>query len=242
MKKALAVLAVGSLLSLNAFAADLVVEEFTHADGNLVGQTPSPGPGVAWAAHSGSGNKAIQVAGNTITLVQSSGSGEDVNTSFTAIGAGEKLYAGFDLVLPSGQTVDPDTAGLYFAHFALGTGTFRGRIFIETPSFAGDFGIGLDADGTEPSVTWATDLSFDTSYRLVVSYDYDSGDSQLWIDATVEGDTSITDAVGTASTAIVSFAFRQSNDYTGSQVIDNLQVSTTFAEAVPVELLRFDVE
>lgn len=48
------------------------------------------------------------------------------------------------------------------------------------------------------------------------------------------GDTSISDNAGTASTAVDSFAFRQSNDYTGSQVIDNLRVVTTFSEALVV--------
>lgn len=230
------------LLCVTANAAIVVEEDFTHADGALVGQTPSPGPGGAWAAHSGAGNKAIQVASGEISLDQSTGSGEDVNTGFTAIGAGDILYAGFDVRLPSGQTVNPDASGLYFAHFLIPTSTFRGRVFITAPAGGGDFGIGLDANGSTPSVIWATDLSFDTTYRIIVSYDFDSGDSELWIDATMAGDTSITDAAGTASTAIEGFAFRQSNDYTGSQVIDNLIVSDTFPEAVPVELMSFSVE
>ena len=145
------------------------------------------------------------------------------------------------MTLPSGQTVNPDANGLYFAHFRAGT-LFRGRVFVVAPSGGGDFGIALDANGSTPSVTWATDLSFDTTYRIIVSYDFDTGDSQLWIDATMAGDTSISDNAGTASTAIDSFAFRQSSDYTGSQVIDNLIVSDTFPEAVPVELMRFEIE
>jgi hypothetical protein len=241
MKTALLFLMSSWLLGAAANAAIVVDEEFTHANGNLVGQTPSPGPGGAWAAHSGAGNKAIQVLSGEISLTQSTGSGEDVNSSFTAIGAGDILYAGFDVRLPSGQTVNPDANGLYFAHFRTGT-TFRGRVFITAPSGGGDFGIGLDADGTAPSVVWATDLSFNTTYRIIVSYDFDSGNSQLWIDAATSGDTSISDNLGTASSAIDSFAFRQSDDYTGSQVIDNLIVSDTFPEAVPVELMSFSVE
>ena len=66
------------LLSQAAIAAIIVDEEFTHADGDLVGETPTPGPGAAWAAHSGAGNKAIQVSSGTISLDQSAGSGEDV--------------------------------------------------------------------------------------------------------------------------------------------------------------------
>lgn len=231
------------LLCVTANAAIVVEEDFTHADGALVGQTPSPGPGGAWAAHSGAGNKAIQVASGEISLDQSTGSGEDVNTAFTAIGAGGTIYGGFDVRLASGQTVNPDASGLYFAHFKdSGTFLFRGRVFITAPASGGDFGVGLDADGSAPSAIWATDLSFNTTYRIIVSYDFDTGNSQLWIDAAMAGDTSITDNAGTASTAIEAFAFRQAADYTGSQVIDNLIVSDTFPEAVPVELMSFEIE
>ena len=225
-----------------AVAAILVDEEFTHADGGLTGQTPTPGPGGAWASHSGGTNKAIQVTSGEISLTQSGGSGQDVNTDFTAIGTGETLYAGFDVRLPSGQTVDPDVNGLYFAHFLDGTTVFRSRVFVTAPAGGGDFGIGLDNNSAAPSVFWATDLSFDTTYRIIVSYDFDSGDSELWIDAATAADTSIVDNSGVASTAIDAFAFRQTDDYTGSQVIDNLIVSDSFPEAVPVELMSFSIE
>jgi len=230
-----------ALVAAPAFSAVIVDEQFSHMDGPLVGLTPQPGPGGAWVAHSGAGNKPVQVSAGTISLEQSGGSGEDVNTTFAAMAAGDKLYAGFDVMLPSGQTVNPDADGLYFAHFRVST-TFRGRIFVVSPSGGGDFGIALDADSSTPSVAWPSDLSFDTVYRIIVSYDFDTGDSQLWIDATLETDPSITDAAGTAGAAIDSFGLRQSSDYTGSQVIDNLMVSDTFDESVPVELMSFSVE
>lgn len=230
------------LLAPAAFAAIVVDEEFTHSDGALVGQTPSPGPGTAWAAHSGAGNKAIQVSSGTISLDQSSGSGEDVNTGFTAIGSGDVIYAGFDVTLPSGQTVNPDANGLYFAHFKDSGFGFRCRVFVISPVSGGDFRFALDADGSTPSVNWGVDSSFDTTYRIITSYDFDSGDCQMWIDATMAGDTSISDTNGSASTVVEAYGFRQSNDYTGSQVLDNLVVSDTFPEAVPVELMSFGIE
>jgi hypothetical protein len=230
-----------ALCAAPVFSTVLVDEQFSHADGGLAGVTPQPGPGGVWAAHSGAGNKAIQVSAGSISLDQSGGSGEDVNTTFAPMAAGEKLYAGFDVMLPSGQTVNPDADGLYFAHFRVAT-TFRGRVFVVSPTAGGDFGIALDADSSVPSVVWSSDLSFDTIYRIIVSYDFDTGDSQLWIDATLETDSSISDAAGTAAAGIDSFAFRQSSDYTGSQVIDNLMVSDVFDESVPVELMSFSVE
>jgi hypothetical protein len=230
------------LLTCSAASATIVVNEtFEHSDGALVGQTPTPGPGDQWAAHSGAGNRPVMVTSGQITLAQASGSGEDVNSGFAAMGPADTLYAGFDVMLPSGQTVNPDASGLYFAHFRTGT-TFRGRVFIVTPSAGGDFGIALDGDGSSPSVTWPSDLTFDTTYRIIVSYDYDTGNCQLWIDAADISDPSITDSAGTSGTAVSSFAFRQSDDYTGTQVIDNLIVADEFSESVPVELMAFTVE
>ncbi|GJM10189.1 MAG: hypothetical protein DHS20C11_24650 [Lysobacteraceae bacterium] len=229
------------LASTSSFATVLVDEDFSHADGALVGQSPATGG--TWTAHSGAGNKPVQVASGQISLDQSSGSGEDINTSFMAMGSGDRIFAGFDLTLPSGQTVNPDANGLYFAHFKDGgTSNFRARVFITAPSGGGDFGIGLDGNGSTPSVVWAGDLAFDTTYKVVVSYDYDSGDTELWVDPVDEMSTSITDMAGTASTAIEAFALRQSNDYTGSQVIDNLSISDVFSESLPVELMQFGVE
>lgn len=230
-----------ALCAAPVFSTVLVDEQFSHMDGPLVGLTPQPGPGGAWAAHSGAGNKPIQVSAGSISLDQSGGSGEDVNTTFAPMAAGDKLYAGFDVMLPSGQTVNPDADGLYFAHFRVST-TFRARVFIVAPSAGGDFGIAFDADSSSPTVMWPVDLSFDTVYRIIVSYDFDTGDSQLWIDAAVESDLSVSDNAGSSGATIESFAFRQSTDYTGSQVIDNLLVSDVFDESVPVELMSFSVE
>lgn len=231
-----------ALVAAPAFSAVLVDEQFAHFDGPLVGLTPQPGPGGVWGAHSGAGNKPVQVSLGTISLEQSGGSGEDVNTTFAAMAAGDKLYAGFDVMLPSGQTVNPDASGLYFAHFRLGTSSFQARVFVVSPAAAGDYGIALDGSTSTPSNIWPADLDFDTWYRVIVSYEFDTGYTQLWLDATAETDPFLQDLTGTTLQTIDSFGFRQSADYTGGMVIDNLLVSDTFDESVPVELMSFSVE
>ena len=80
--------------------------------------------------------------------------------------------------------------------------------------------------------TWPTDLSFDTTYRAVISWDSASGESKLWLDPTDESSDSISDTKSSVGTLIEAFALRQSNDYVGTQLIDNLVVATTFAEAL----------
>jgi hypothetical protein len=53
------------------------------------------------------------------------------------------------------------------------------------------------------------------------------------LDPAEESSASISDSKpGSTGTIIEAFALRQSNDYNGNQVIDNLVVATTFAEAL----------
>ena len=75
------ILGIGAVVALagTAFAVTPFVEDFSYADGNLVGNG-------GWAAHSGAGNSPVQVSGGQITLNQGSGSREDVNRSIGEIG------------------------------------------------------------------------------------------------------------------------------------------------------------
>lgn len=224
-------------------AAILVEERFSHADGNLVGQVPTPGPGNAWESHDDLGGTPVQVSSGAVVLSQGTGSGgrEDVNTGFAPQSATDTTYARFDFTLPSGQDLnDPkvlDSFGLYFAHFYSGLPTtgFRGRTGIVQPTNGGDFALAMNASGSRlnEGTTWPGDLSYDTTYRTVVSYDASSGESKLWLDPVDVNSTSIANSAGAATgTLIEGFALRQSNDYVGTQVIDNLVVATTFEEAL----------
>ncbi len=223
--------------------ADILAEEFfSHPNGDLVGQTPVPGPGDAWVAHDDVGLTPVQVASGKAVLSQGTGSGgrEDVSLPFGAQAADALLYARFDFMLPSGQSLtDPkllDSFGLYFAHFKsnLPTTGFRARTGVVLPSGGGDFGLAINADGSRMNegATWPTDLSFDTTYRTVISWDAASGESKLWLDPVDESSDSISDVKSSVGTLIEAFALRQSNDYVGTQLIDNLVVATTFAEAL----------
>ncbi|MBN2560118.1 MAG: hypothetical protein JXQ75_04235, partial [Phycisphaerae bacterium] len=208
-------------LAPNADATVLVDEPFTHADGNLVGQTPLTGG--TWAAHSGEGVGPIQVTSGAAVVDQPNGS-EDANTTFTAMGAGDKYYAGFDVKVTGGD------ATVYFAHFKTSGTYYASRVFVT--AFTGadyTFGFSNTSALDTGSATWATGLTFGIKYRVVVSYDYDTGVSELWVNATAEGDTHITATNGYAEDAIEGFALRQA---TGDsvQTIDNLLVGETFAE------------
>ena len=221
MRYLVALLAVG-LLAGTAHATILVQESFTHPDGNLVGQTPEIGG--TWAAHSGAGAKPIQVASGKITVVQSTGSGEDDNTSFAAM-TGGKYYAGFDLIQTGGS------ADQYFAHFNVNATTFYSRVFITNNSL-GDYTLGLSNTSTI-GPKWADGLVFGTNYRVIVSYEFATGVAELWVNPASEASTKLT-ATGTASAALAAFAFRQSSPSPAqAETIDNLLVGTSFAEVLP---------
>ena len=73
------------LLGINQSQANILFSDNfnSYSPGNLVGQG-------GWAAHSAAGLTPVQVSGGTISLVQGSGSREDVNHDLGAImGAGD---------------------------------------------------------------------------------------------------------------------------------------------------------
>lgn len=222
MRKFILSVAMLGLAAAAAQAGLLVNETFDHPDGALVGQTPTPGPGGVWAAHSGAGATPVMVSGGAAVLAQGSGSREDINTDLgVALGAGGKFYSSYDLINNGGSQ------SVYISHFKT-TGTFfEARVFIAPGTGGGDYTIAFSNTST-PAVTWPTDLSFGESYRIVTMYDFDSGVSQLWINPLSEASPSIT-APGGFSDAVSQYAFRQAAG-DSTQIIDNLLVGTTFAD------------
>ncbi len=220
-------------LSSSAHGATLVFEPFTHPDGPLVGQSPQRG--AAWAAHSGEGNKPIQVSSGEISLEQSGGSGEDVNSAFAAQSDTATTYARFDFQLPNGNDENSDIenvdgSGNYFAHFKDSGFAFRARTGVVAASAGGDFGLAINADSSNlgEGATWPSDLSFDTTYRVVISWNAETGESRLWLNPETRLSPSISHTGGNTGDLMEAFAFRQSNDYDGLQFIDNLAVATSF--------------
>lgn len=221
MKKTFLALSIFGAISLTVNATVFYGEDFSYSDGALTNVAAD-----IWFAHSGGGSVPVMVSSEEISLVQGGGSREDVNRpTGSTLGAGETWYAGFDVTVSGGSTTT------YFAHFLAGTSFFGTRVFVTAPTGGGDFSFGIGSSSSPQSV-WATGLSFDTPHRLVVSYDYDTGDGYLWVDPTQQTDTSIytTNFIGNAFT---SYAFRQSSG-DSVEVIDNLVVGTSFNEVLTI--------
>jgi MYXO-CTERM domain-containing protein len=225
MKKTLAFLSAicaVSTLTLQTQAAAFYGDTFSYGNGALT-NVSSP----LWQAHSGGGSTAVQVSSGQISLVQGSGTREDVNRpTGVTMGAGETWYAGFDVAVSGGTTT------VYFAHFLQGTSNFGSRIYVTNSAvLGGDFSFGIGS-AASPAATWASPLTFNTTYRLLVSYEYDTGVGRLWINPTQESDTSIS-APGFASNAMIAFAFRQAGG-NSVQTIDNLVVGTSFNDVLTI--------
>lgn len=203
-----------------AGAAVVLNEPFSYPDGPLVGNG-------TWTAHSGAGNKVIMVSAGKITLEQSGGSGEDVNATYAAQAATARTFSSFDLMVPSGATLGGSD---YFAHFRTSSNfNYRTRVYVQSPTGAGNYSIGLSTTSGGATATWPTDLTFDVTYKVVTAYDASTGTSDLWIDPVSEASSSISSAdAAAAGEPVDSYAFRQGSSVTAFQVIDNLLIGQSF--------------
>jgi Secretion system C-terminal sorting domain len=206
-----------------SFAQVIIGEEFNYADGSLVGNG-------AWASHSGTAGDLMVVGGQV--LVQHGTPSEDANIAFTSV-AGVIYYALDFTVIDPGLPISGGDYE-YFAHFKDAGFNFSARLDIVAPTAAGDFSVGIASDDSTADAIWATDLTYGVTYRATVMYNQTTNQAQLWIDATVEGDTSILGAdQPDPGDVVVQFALRQSDSSNNEGIlVDNVKVGTTFNATV----------
>jgi hypothetical protein len=207
--------------------AIILKDSFTYPNGNLVGNVPEVGG--AWTNHSGTTTILVDSGQAKVDHTRS----EDANAGFSsgAIGAGDTIYAAFDLTVPA-QTAAP--GNVYFAHFKDAGNFFGSRVWISAPAVVGNgYRLGITGDGSLEVANdlFPTDLAFGATYRVVTKYDFDSGDSMLWVNPSLESDPSVTADDTFAGDDFTSFALRQSTQ-NSMQLIDNLVVATSFGEAL----------
>lgn len=198
-------------------------DTFTYADGSLVGNSE-------WASTGGNPGDFVVTSGQA--LVQHGTPSEDVNLPFTSVTGA--LYYAFDLTIPALAAPIGDGGGTdfeYFAHFLSESSSFIAKLDIVAPSGGGDFSVGIGSTSSTADATWASDLSYDTTYRVTVKYDQDTNIAQLWIDASSEADPSIlgADEADPGST-VAAFSLRQSDSSDNEGIlVDNLAITQTFA-------------
>ncbi|MFK5879696.1 MAG: T9SS type A sorting domain-containing protein [Flavobacteriaceae bacterium] len=203
-------------------------DDFSYADGSLIGNS-------AWANFSGTSGDLLVASGQAV--VQHGVPSEDALLPFTPVAG--NIYYGIDFSVASGGVI---TGGdyEYFAMFKDSGFGFGGRLDVVEGLSGGDFTVGISSTTSAAQATWGVDLTFGVTYRAVVRFDQDAGVAQLWIDASAEGDTSISGTVDGAI-AIESFALRQSDSSNNETVtVDNLKITQSFNETLAVT--RNDIE
>jgi len=199
----------------------IVFDDFDYADGSLVGNG-------TWANHSGTSGDLLVSSGQV--RVQHGIPSEDANIPFSSVSG--TIYYGIDFTVEDQGAPISGSDNEYFAHFKDSGFNFAARLDIVPPSSGGDFSVGIASDQSTADAIWATDLTYGVTYRAVVEYNQDTNIAKLWIDATLESDTSITgeDRADPGDT-IVQFALRQSDsDLNESILVDNLFVGNNFSD------------
>ena len=217
-----------------SFGQTIITENFDYGGsaGDLVTQS-----GSVWAAHSG-GAPEVGYATTSLTMASYpssgvggsatiSGSGsQDVNRTFSAENSGS-VYASA-LVNLSAVT----TAGNYFYHFRTSGGVFYGRVYAKDDG-AGKilFGIREGSSGTASIIYGTTPYDLNTTYLLVLKYDFATGTASIYVLSAVVGSEPVTPEATVADaddpTEIAAIAFRQASDVpTGT--IDGLRIATSW--------------
>ena len=202
-------------------AAVIASDNFDYADGSLV-------PNGGWANHSGTAGDLQVVDGQVV--IQHGIPSEDASLAFASVSG--DIYYGIDFTVDaSGMITGTDHE--YFAHFR-DEFNFSARLDVVAGQSGGDFTVGIASDDSTADATWGTDLNFGTTYRAVVRYSQDSNIAQLWINAVLSSDTSITgDDQPDPGDLVTSFGLRQSDSDLNERVlVDNLVIGTTFDDVV----------
>lgn len=225
MKKSLyLIVTIGVLVasSMTAFGQVIAFDNFDYPDGSLV-------PNGGWANHSGNAGDLLVASGRVV--VQHGVPSEDANLGFAPVSG--FIYFGIDFTVPDLGSPYSGNDNEYFAHFREAF-NFSARLDVVEAMGGGDFSVGIASDDSTADAIWATDLSYGTTYRAVVGYDQDANIAQLWIDASVFGDTSIFgDDKPDPGDSVVSFALRQSDSSMNEAVlVDGLVIGRRFDDVV----------
>ena len=220
-----AVLSVAS----QSHAVVLRAENFdSYADGSLL-LAGDP----KWVNHSGTLFDQ-QVVSNAAELLMDGSRSEDLHMFWNpaAAGAGD-IYFGLDFSVDADPNAVFNGDGEYFVHFKDEGFNFNTRVDIVGATGAGDFSVGIGSDDSTADAVWPTDLTFNTTYKLVARYNQTDNQAEIWIDAWLESDPSILgDDKPDPGDTNSQIGLRQSFSDLGETItVDNIVVATTFAEA-----------
>ncbi|MEX2306113.1 MAG: hypothetical protein WD738_00875 [Pirellulales bacterium] len=196
-------------------AAVLFSETFSYPDGHLASAPPDGGvSGGLWTVlqQTYRTTHSADVSNGKIALLQiqhypsiPNPSGEDVYRGFSALAAGQTIYAGFDV------TASGNDDYAVFADFVWPDGVYSAPAtsLVIGPLSGSDFTFRIGY-GLTGGVRWPSGLAFDTTYRVVMSYEFDTGSSKLWVNPASESSTNVSKTLAAYQSKPVSgFELRQ---------------------------------
>ncbi len=212
MKKVLSFVFAAMFAVSVANAATLVSEDFSYADGDLVGNG-------GWTNHSGS-ESFIQVASGEAVLSHGGGSREDAGVTFTEVTSGV-ITATFDLTVADDAAISGSDSE-YFAHFmSEGDFNFRARVDVVPGEDGGDYTLGIASTSSTAEAVLGVDFTFGDVVAVTLSYDLDTGFATL----SAGGETESGSVQGTEA-GLDRFALRQSNSSSDETItVDNLVIT-----------------
>jgi hypothetical protein len=222
---------VGMLLIAPQVNADVVLSDnFDRADGSLVPTVPTPGPGGAWANHSGTPGDLLISSGQVV--VQHGAPSEDAHSQFADVTTGT-LSANFDITV-NGDVPIIGTDNEYFAHFMTdGSFNFTSRLYVvEANDVNNDYTFGLSVGSGGSTDKFSTDFAYGNQINGTLNYDFGTGLASFTV-----GSATITSSLAGTESLLNSFALRQSDSANNETIlVDNLVVSTGTAVPEPGSL------
>lgn len=220
-------------------AALPLTESFSYAAGsNLGGQGAWVNVNTGDEVVIGDGNLSYTgLATSTANHATFGGGGIDAQMEYASQASGT-VYSSF--LLNIGSIVDvTDPNGGYFAGLAETSTNFASTVWAK-PSGAG-FVLGLNkATGVTDIQYGTTEYSLNTTYLIVIAYDFATNTSSMWVNpGSLGGATApaamLTAATGTDRPALTRFFIRQdSATETPADVkIDEIRIGTTWASVTP---------
>ena len=199
----------------------------THS-GATPGQIVTSASSLTYTGLTSQGNQAGIIAGNS----------EDINLATTPITTTAYFSALINLPNVTGLAATT-TTGNYFIMFGTTAGasvtSFNGRIYVKAGSATDTFNLGVlnGPGGTAAPTFSSTDYSINTTYFIVVKFDFSNNTASLWVNPTIgsaETAPLVTNVTGTtaAPAQISSMCIRQAGTATagtGNIAIDEVRIS-----------------
>ena len=227
---------VGCLLFQSAQATLLFSEAFNYTAASALGGSVNPGNSTAWIG----GNAGLTIGNANLTYsglsdqggnelsIANGAAGSTVNT-FANITSGQ-IYYSYLL-----DVTVADSANAYFTAMNPGTSSPNGSSDAINAYLYSNGRIGLRTAGAS-TVTYATALTLNTTYLVVMEYDFTAQTAYLFLNPTAgasQPGATLTLASVTAVSAIDNVGFKAQTG-SGSYYVDNLLVGTTWADVTPV--------